>query len=324
MLTVLLATVLLTAGCGAPRIKLYPSQTDPLNEYTLQGEVEPKVLFVPLRGQISEAPREELIRTRPSLVQEVVSHLRKAEGDEDIRAVVFKIDSPGGSVTASDILYNEIKSFKERTGKKVVVAMMGVAASGAYYISLPADIIVAHPTTVTGSVGVIFLRPKVVGLMDKIGLEVDVNKSGANKDIGSPFRPATEEEEAILQDLTDRLGRRFLDLVRDHRRLTPEALGQVETARIFLADEALRLGLVDRVGYVDDAVAEARKLAGLPPNAKVIVYRRTEFPDDNFYNTATFKRGGRDVSLISVNLPDLPAELSAGFYYLWQPGWNED
>jgi protease-4 len=127
------------------------------------------------------------------MVQEFVSQLRLAEKDKKIKALLLKIDSPGGSVIASDIVYNEILAFKKRTGAKVVVAMMGVAASGGYYISLPADTIVAHPATITGSIGVIFFRPKVTGLMGKIGVGVEVNKSGKNKDIGSPFRQTTAE-----------------------------------------------------------------------------------------------------------------------------------
>ena len=135
--------VLFLIGCSSAKIRLFPSQADPLKEFTLQGKADKKVLIIPIRGIISDVPREGIIRTRPSLVQEVVSQLRLAEDDKKVKAVVIKIDSPGGSVTASDILFNEILTFKERTGAKVVVAMMGVAASGGYYISLPADYIFA-------------------------------------------------------------------------------------------------------------------------------------------------------------------------------------
>jgi len=185
-------------GCAAPKIRLFPSQADPLKEFTLEGKADPKILVLPVRGVISDAPREGIIRTRPSLVQEIVSQLRLAEDDKKVKAVVLKVDSPGGSVTASDILFNEILAFKERTGAKVIVTMMGLAASGGYYISLPADYIVAHPTTLTGSIGVIFLRTKVAGLMEKIGVGVEVNKSGINKDMGMPYRSATAQENEIL------------------------------------------------------------------------------------------------------------------------------
>lgn len=318
-LVLLILLAFLYSGCTPPKIRLYPSSADPLREFTLQGKEKGKLLVVPIRGVISDAPKEQFIRTKPSMVQEFVSQLRRAEKDEQIKAVLLKIESPGGSVIASDILYNEIATFKKRTGAKVVVAMMGIAASGGYYISLPADYIVAHPGTVTGSIGVIFFRPQVYGLMGKIGLNVAVNKSGKNKDMGSPFRQSTEEEEKILQRLTDQLARQFLDKVALHRKLDSNTLDEISTARIYLADEALKLGLVDKIGYLNDAIVEARKLAGLSENSKVIVFRRIEYPDDNLYNTSTTRLEGRGLSLISLGLPGSLAGLQTGFYYLWAP-----
>jgi protease-4 len=312
--------VLFLIGCQAPKIRLFPSAADPLREYTLAGEEKGKVLVIPIRGTISDAPKRQFIITRPSMVQEVVSQLRKAEKDPEVKAIILKIDSPGGSVTASDILYNEIVAFKQKTKAKVVVAMMGVAASGGYYISLPADYILAHPTSVTGSVGVLFLRPDVTGLMDKIGIGVEVSKTGKNKDMGSPFRQATAEERQIIKDLIDQLGKRFLDRIAEHRKIDPESLKEISSARIFLADDALKLGMVDRVGYIAEAVSLAKKLAELPENAKVIVYRRTEYPDDNLYNTSTSHYEGRGLSIVSLDLPASLTSFQAGFYYLWQPG----
>ena len=310
-------------GCTAPKIRLFPSQEDPLLEFTLEGKSEPKVLVVPIRGIISNSPKEGFVSTRPSVVQEVVSQLRRAEEDPKIKAVILKIDSPGGSVTASDILYSEITGFKNRTGAKVVVAMMDVAASGGYYISLPADHILAHPTTVTGSIGVIFARPKVTGLMEKIGLAVEVNKSGTEKDMGSPFRQASAAEEKIFQDLTDRLGARFIDLVARHRKLKPEVVAQISTARVYLANEALELGLVDEIGYLENAIRQAKNLAGLAEDAKVVVYRRAEYPDDNIYNTST-SFGGAKASLISMELPGALNHIQTGFYYLWPAALSDE
>ena len=316
-----IATILILvfsiSGCQTPKIRLFPSQADPLQEYILSGKDDGKILVIQIRGVISNAPQEGFVRTRPSVVQEVVSQLRLAEEDENLKAVILKIDSPGGTVTASDILYNEIAVFKKRTKARVVVAMMGVVASGGYYISLPADYILAHPTTITGSIGVIFVRPKVAGLMQKIGVAVEVNKSGADKDMGSPFRKTSAEEEKIFQDFTDRLGVRFVDLVARHRKLQPEVVAQISTAQVYLADEALELGLFDEVGYLEDAVNQAKKLAGLAEDAKVVVYRRTEYPDDNIYNTSTRYGGDGKLSLISMELPGALNHIQTGFYYLW-------
>jgi protease-4 len=155
--------------------------------------------------------------------------------------------------------------------------------------------------------------------MQKIGVDVEVNKSGINKDMASPFRNATKEEEKILQSLTDQLGQQFLEKLAHHRKLDQNKLAEISTARIFLADEALELGLVDKVGYIGSALDEAKKIAGLSEDAKIIVYRRTEYPDDNLYNTSTTRLEGRGISLISLDFPGSMTGLQTGFYYLWAP-----
>jgi len=316
--------VLFLIGCEAPRIRIFPRHSDPLREYTLEGTEKGKVIVIPIRGMISDAPRKQLIGTRPSMLQEIVSQLRKAEDDPDVRAVLLKIDSPGGSVIASDLIYNELMAFKQRKKVKVVAAMMGVAASGGYYIALPADFIMAHPATVTGSVGVLFLSPNVSGLLEKIGIDVNVSKTGKNKDMGSPFRQVTGEEQEIIQGIIDRLGAQFLNRIAEHRKLEPNKLKEISSARIYLADDALQLGMIDSIGYLDEAVIQAKKLADLPEDARVVVYRRTEYPDDNLYNTSLSRYEGRGPSLISLDLPGSMASLQTGFYYLWQAAvWDE-
>jgi protease IV len=303
-------------GCSLPKLSLFP-EAGPLKEVTLEGSGEGKVLVLTIDGPISDQPKEKLLRTEPGMVQEVVTHLQKAEKDPQIKALLLKVNSPGGTITASDILYHEISDYKERSGAKVVVAMMDVAASGGYYLSLPADWIMAHPTTITGSVGVIFMRPGVSGFMEKYGFSMNVNKSGEEKDMGSPFRPPTERDEAIFQALTDQMAQRFYRLVQKHRKLTAEQMEQIKTARIFLADEAKKLGLVDQVGYLKDAIAKAKALAGLKANAKVVTYRRLESPDDNIYNPAMSSSSQRGPE---ANLPTIGRFLAiphAGFYYIW-------
>ena len=311
--------ICMLSGCVSPRIGFMGGETVPLKEYTLQGTSRDKVLLIPVRGFISDERQERFLRSEPSMVQEIVSRLRRAESDKHVKAVVLTVDSPGGTVTASDMLYHEILSFKKRTGASLVVSMMNVAASGGYYISLPADCIFAHPTTITGSVGVIFVQPKLTGLMEKIGVDVDVSKSGEKKDMGSPYRDASEEEKRIMQNLTDSLGKRFVDLVSAHRNLTAAQLEDVASARVYLADEALESGLIDETGYIEDALQEAKKRAKLPTDAKVVVYRRVKYPDDNIYNTATSNMMGREFSVVNIDIAGAPARLRHGFYYLWIP-----
>ena len=128
-----------------------------------------------------------------------------------------------------------------------------------------------------------------------------------------PYRPATAEEKKILQSMTDRLGIRFVDLAAKHRNLNPAVTAKIATARIYLANEALELGMVDEIGYLDQAISKAKQLAGLPDDARVVVYRRTEYPDDNIYNTST-RYGGGDLSLISVDLlPESLNQFRTGF-----------
>jgi protease-4 len=312
---IMIAIIAVLAGCSLPKLSLFP-EAGPLKEVILEGSGEEKILVLTINGPISDQPKQKLLRSNPGMVQELVTHLQRAEKDSKIKALLLKVNSPGGPVTASDILYHEISEYKQRSGAKVIVAMMSVAASGGYYLSLPADWIMAHPTTVTGSIGVIFMRPGVSGFMEKYGFAMNINKSGEEKDMGSPFREPTAKDEAIFQDLTDQMAQRFYSLVQKHRKLTTQQLEQIKTARIFLGPEAQKLGLVDEIGYLKDAVAKAKTLAGLKADAKVVTYRRQESEEDNIYNPVmSGPQGGPD-----ANMPSLAHFLAlpeAGFYYMW-------
>ena len=316
LVLLLISTIIVVSGgCSLPRLSLFP-EAGPLKEVTLEGSGAGKVLVLTINGPISDQPRQKLLRTSAGMVQEVVTHLKKAEQDSQVKALLLKVNSPGGPVTASDILYHEISGYKERSGAKVVVAMMNVAASGGYYLSLPADWIMAHPTTITGSIGVIFMRPGISGFMEKYGFAMNISKSGEQKDMGSPFRSPTEKDEVIFQALTNQMAERFYNLVQKHRKLTPEQMEKVKTARIFLAAEARELGLVDQIGYLKDALAKAKSMAGLKADAKVVTYRRREAEEDNIYNPAM--SGTQDG--LEAGLPTLGQFLAipeVGFYYLW-------
>jgi protease-4 len=232
-------------GCVPSSSKMFIQANDPLIEYTLSGDGSDKIALISVSGVIDNTPRKNLFTQQPGLVQEFISHLRIAEYDKNVKAILLKVDSPGGTITASDIIYKELVEFKKRTGKKIIVIMMDIATSGGYYISLPADYIVAHPTTVTGSIGAVFIHPNVKGLMAKLGIVMDVSKSGKNKDIGSPFRDKSKEELNILNNLVKAMGHRFVNLVVKHRNLKVHQTKNIATARIYLAKDALRLKLID-------------------------------------------------------------------------------
>lgn len=309
-------------GCSLPSITLFPRSTQGLEEYSLEGSGDDKILVMSIDGTISNRGRRTLMGNRPGMIQQVAAYLRRAETDPDIKALLIKVNTPGGTVTASDIIYNEIKGYKQRTGVKVVVVMMGMATSGGYYISLPADKIMAHPTTVTGSIGVIFMHPNVSALMEKVGVAMNVNTSGPDKDMGSPYRPTTDEEQALFQELTDQLAQRFIGLVVDHRHLTADQRDTIASARVFLADEAKRLGLVDEIGYLPDAVALTKQTAGLADDTRVIAYRRFKSKDDTIYNPAIETTEGELEAAVPI-LAQLSAVGETGFYYIWPAGIDQ-
>ena len=306
---------LLTTGCVSMNVK-FPDYTDPLQEFTLEGHGPHKVLVIPIQGPISDQEEKGMMRRKPSLVKEVVSQIRKAEMDSDIKAIVLKVNSPGGSVTASDILYNELLKLKTKGSITLVASMMDIATSGGYYISLPADHIVAHETTITGSVGVVFMRPKLIGLMDKVGVGIETTKSGKDKDMGSPFRPTTEHEAESFQAIIDEMAGLFKAKVVKHRRSNAEDIETIMTAKIFAASQALDLGLIDQIGFTDDAIAKAKEMAGIDSQSKVVMYRRVEFADDNIYNNIS-SHSMSNTPLVDLGPLSKMSSINTGFYYTW-------
>ena len=174
---------------------------------------------------------------------------------------MLRINSPGGGVTASDIMYRDLVHFREETHKPVVACMMDVAASGGYYLAMGCDRIYAHPSTVTGSIGVIMSLYNATGLMKIVGVTSDPIKSGPNKDIGNPGRPMTPEERAILQGMVTGFYDQFVDVVARAARtsLTPEKVRELADGRVYSGAEAKKLGLIDEVGYLDDALKPRRR-----------------------------------------------------------------
>ena len=312
------------AACVSVDVKLRTRPSEPLEEFTLQGKGEDRVALVTLRGFLRTGPDEGFPGPEPSPVQEVVSRLDLAAEDSRVKALILQIDSPGGTVTASDILYEEIRRFKERTGAVVVSLLVDLATSGGYYAALAGDRVVAHPTTVTGSIGVIFLRPDVEGLMDKVGVRVEAVKSGLYKDMGSPFRGSTDEERRLVRGIVEEMQKRFAGLVKARRGLEGEALERVARGQVMTAPEALEAGLVDRLGYFRDALEEARKPARLPEDVRVVVYRRERYHNDHPYNlmAGTAPDGDRGLGGLKGMLPFMPVR--PGLYYLWMPAALED
>jgi protease IV len=309
----LLLVLIVLSGCSVVSVDLTPP-VRPLKESTLEGKGQDKVLLVELAGVLAEEPIFTLeSRPQVSLLARVREELEKAAEDARVKALVLRINSPGGTVTASDILYHEIKRFKDRRKVPVVASILDVGASGGYYAALAADRIVAHPTTVTGSIGVLMLTVNSSGLLEKIGVSADYITSGPRKDMGSPFRPLTPEERAIFQEVIDRLYGRFVALIVRERGLDEGRVRRFADGRIYTAAEALSLGLVDRIGYLEDALALAKEAAGIP-DAKVVTYHRPR------QYRATIYSGG-EAPAFRPTTADLARLVTSGprFLYLWWP-----
>ena len=309
------ALALVLSGCSlsidfTPRIQ-------PLREQTVEGAGGDKVLLLDLSGVISEAPLFSLGPQAPqvSLLARVREELKKAEDDDRVRALVVRINSPGGTATASDIVYRELSDFKARRKIPVVAAIMDVGASGGYYVALAADTIVAHPTSVTGSIGVVMLTLNAEGLLQKVGVSPITIKSGAKKDMGSPFRGLTEEERQIFQGVIDDLYGRFVSLIVKERHIPEAKVRAFADGRIYTAQQAKELGLVDRVGYLGDAVAAAKQAAKLS-EARVIMYHRPRDYHSNIYS-GTPPPERLEASL--VQLSSLLIGPGPRFLYLWWP-----
>ena len=218
----LLALVL--CGCSVLSIDFQP-RIRPLDEETLEGRGSAKILLVDLSGVLQDESVSFSLGAPPPrvpLLARVREELEKAEKDDRVRAVIVKINSPGGTITASDILYREIVEFKARRKIPVTAVIMDVGASGGYYVALAADTIVVHPTSVTGSLGVVMLTVNAQGLMEKIGVAPLAIKSGPMKDAGSPFRPLTQPELQVFQGVIDDMYGRFVRLIAASRKIPEE------------------------------------------------------------------------------------------------------
>ncbi|UCE71652.1 MAG: signal peptide peptidase SppA [Nitrospiraceae bacterium] len=198
----------------------------------------------------------------------VIDELKEYSDDSSVKAVVVRVDSPGGAVGPSQEIYEEIIKLKEK--KKVVVSMGSVAASGGYYIAAPADSIVANAGTLTGSIGVIMEIPNVSGLMEKIGVKTNVVKSGKHKDIASVFKSMSPEEKSILQNVLDDVHDQFIQAVADSRGMDVQEIRKLADGRIFTGRMAKELGLVDELGNLQDAIMLAGKLTGIKGEPEVV------------------------------------------------------
>ena len=312
----MLAGLMLSSGCVS--VDLGKLMSKDLREIVVEegrGWSRDKVLLVDVSGIIMEGGGGLFADATcsPAYIKAV---LEKAGTDDRVKAVVLRIDSPGGTVGASELIAREVARFRERTGLPVYAQINGMGCSGGYYIAAACEKIHIQPSAITGSIGVIAIFPKYRKLADKVGFEEEVVKSGALKDMGSGMREMTDEERAVLQGLIDSNYDGFLAWILKNRpgMGDREALKKAADGRIYTAAQALELKLVDRTCFLDETLAAAKTAAGAE-DADVVSYAYTESPDANIYSSAAADSPVRT----GLNLPGLSGPHS-GFYYLWMPG----
>lgn len=283
----------------------------------------PKIALIEISGLLSQTSPPGIITSRSNAVDSLLSRLAKAGEDTNVRAVVLWVNSPGGTVGASDTMYNELRHFREQTGKPIVVSMGEIAASGAYYTSLAADLIIAQPTTITGSIGVIVQTFNFSEGMRKIGIQGRAVVSGPNKDIANPFEPPSDEQYALIQHLVDQFYADFRSIVAE-RRPGAAAMGaefnMMTDGRVFTGQEAAALHLVDRTGSLRDAFDAAKGLAHLE-KARLVKYHAQGVKPHSPYGATTpiDPRLGDTTTVNVLSLGLTPESLSPGFYYVWWP-----
>jgi protease-4 len=223
-----------------------------------------KIAIVEVRGVITQSSG-------------VIEELQQYLADDGVKAIILRIDSPGGGVGPSQEIYREIMRIKSNSKRKVVTSMGSVAASGGYYIASASDLIVANPGTITGSIGVIMQFSNFEDLLKKIGIKGVVLKSGEHKDIGSPFREMTPEEKRIMQEVLDNVHQQFIQAVADGRKLDRSKVAQIADGRILTGEQAKNLGLVDQLGNLQDTIDITAKLAGIEGKPNVLYPPKKRF-----------------------------------------------
>lgn len=319
----LLLCGLSSLGFGCISIELFSGGRRPMVETVVHvhgpdGRDGAKLLMIEVDGFIGRSDSVSLLGGEPEgTVARLREQLDRARRDDEIAGVLLRIDSPGGSATASDVVYAELLRFKQERRLPMVAYFYGTAASGGYYAAMAADEIVAEPTSVTGSIGVIFTSVNFAGLMERWGVADQTTKSGAFKDTGSMLRPQTDEERAILQGVIDDLQARFVEVVVAGRpELGLPRVLELADGRIYSAPQALENGLVDGVGGVEDAISALEARVGRSSSFVVSYHRPTEWRQ-NLYSRAGVPTPGAGGELPAAR----PASwLEPGFHYLWWPG----
>jgi protease-4 len=283
----------------------YPVDQEPSYDETWSyGYGETKVVRIDLSGIIMRGRHDRLFGYEPDMVEVILGQIRAATIDSEVKAILLEVDSPGGAVTPSDEIYSALKRFKEEGEERLIMVFIrDLGASGAYYAAMAGDYIMAEPTAIVGSVGVIMQTLNMKGLGDKIGLSSVTIASGDNKDMLNPFKEINPAHVAMLQELVDGMQDRFASIVEDSRGFESRALLD---GRIFNAPQALENNFIDGIGYFHDAIDKLTLLLDVEE-----IYLVRYYEERSFFEALMSSR--------LPQLPDMASMESPRFLYQWKP-----
>ena len=321
LLLLLIGALLPAGGCGQPvgwLIRPVPLDAA-LDETVIARDpglfVTDKIVVVDLDGLLLNQRQGGLLGSGENPVSLFVEKLDKAAADRNVRALVLRINSPGGGVTASDIMYRRLKRFRAERDVPVIAVIEDVGASGGYYVACAADAILVHPTSVTGSIGVMIQTVSFAGTLQKLGIDARAVVSRPRKDLANPLAPLREEDLAILQGIVNEYYERFLAVVGEAREeIGPDRLREIADGRVYTGEQAIENGLADEIGYVPDAIALAKRRSGAG-RVRVVMYHRPYGYRANAYSAVPGPVA--EINLLRVDLPSLQSLARPEFLYLW-------
>lgn len=314
--------IMLLPACGRRALRLdFVPVEDELKPQMVEKSpaifVTDKIALININGMISSSKSTSLLSSGVNKVSDLRETLNAIELDPTVKAVVLRINSPGGTVTASDMMYRDLMAFKKRTGKPVITCMLDLCASGGYYVSCASDYRIAYPTSITGSIGVIIQTINFTGTMGKLGISAKAFTSGPNKDVLSPLRPLNDNDKVIAEKLVMEFYGDFVKIVKAAPNHVKASDWEMLTdGRIVTGKEAAQYGLIDQVGDINDAIAKAKELAKIK-NANIIQYTREgEFKGSVYANTPA---PAPQINMVNINadFSEIQASTHPQFLYLW-------
>ena len=319
-IVLLLCLSSLLTACGPMTLVIGNTTDQKLKTKVVQrdaGHIQGRVAIIDITGTITNYAKPGLLREGENPVSLMYEKLQAARNDSKVKAIILRINSPGGTVTASDAIYRQVMQFKQQTHKPVIALFMDVAASGGYYVACAADRIVTYPTAITASIGVILQTVSVKPALQRWGIEPHAFTSGPNKAAGSPFENLTDEQAQILQQTVDDFYARFLHTVKTSRpTIKPSDIPWLTDARIVTGSTAVQVGLADELGDLQSAYQLAKEMAGIKQAELVRFHRPLQYVGSP-YASAPVNVPQTQINIASMDLSSTLAQHGDGFYYLW-------